>query len=78
VELSCPVCGKESLHQSRPRSFAERIRRLLTRHVPIRCHDCGWRGWRRTPALMSAGSTPREVRRELTEHELERLDPDKP
>jgi hypothetical protein len=45
--------------------------------VPIRCHDCGWRGWRRTPTLMPAGSATREVRRQLTEHELERLDPEK-
>ena len=78
VELSCPECGKESLRHSRPRSFAERIRRRLTKRVPFRCHSCGWRGWRRDLALHAAASAPREIRRELTDHELERLDPDKP
>jgi predicted RNA-binding Zn-ribbon protein involved in translation (DUF1610 family) len=78
VELSCPECGQESLHHSRPRSLAERIRLLLTRRVPWQCHDCGWRGWRRDLTLTPATSTPREVPRDLTEHELERLDRDKP
>lgn len=76
VELACPQCGEQELHHSRPRSFAERVRRRLTTTVPVRCHACGWRGWR--PPLVHATPTEtRDVHGELTEDELERLDPGK-
>ncbi len=32
---------------SRPRQSLERLRRLLTDTQPYRCHQCGWRKWRR-------------------------------
>jgi len=54
----------------------ERIRRWLTGQVPFRCHACDWRGWRRDQTDPPTG--PRGIHRELTESELDRLDPDKP
>jgi len=76
VDLACPQCGQQELHHSRPRSFAERARRWLTTRVPVRCHACGWRGWR-PPLAHEVEIGLRDVHRELTEDELERLDPDK-
>ena len=76
VTLPCPECGKASLHHSLPRSLIERVRRRLTGRVPFRCHACDWRGWRLDVEPMTKGT--REIRRELTDTELEGLDPDKP
>jgi predicted RNA-binding Zn-ribbon protein involved in translation (DUF1610 family) len=71
----CPDCGNtEALRRSRPRSFAERIRRRFTGRIPVRCHACGWRGWRHDDIDQQPGH--RGVHRELTESELERLDPE--
>jgi hypothetical protein len=56
--------------------LVERVRRLVTRRSLFRCHSCGWRGWRRIPPPPAV--KPREIHRDLTETELERLDPDNP
>jgi hypothetical protein len=74
VAQTCPSCGDVDVHHSRPRSPLERFRRRLTGRVPFRCHHCAWRGWRREvePGLADA---ERPIERELTESELERLDP---
>jgi len=52
----------------------ERARWRLTGRVPYRCHDCEWRGWR-TETAGGAGDMIRRIHRDLTDAELERLDP---
>jgi hypothetical protein len=44
----------------------------MTSRVLFRCHDCGWRGWLAEPA--PSGQTLREIRRDLTDAEIERLE----
>jgi hypothetical protein len=62
------------MHHSRTRTWIERLRRRMTGRVPYRCRACGWRGWRHEPAEGLHG--PRKVHRELTDAEIERLEPD--
>ncbi len=73
MALTCPAC-KAAMHHSRARSWVERLRRRLTGRVPFRCRECGWRGWREEPSEGLHG--PREIHRDLTDAELERLEPD--
>ena len=73
VEAACPECGCEEMHHSRPRSLGERIRRRLTGLVPVRCHACGWRGWR--PPLTHPATRSQKEDPELAGSELNR---DKP
>ncbi len=47
------------------------MRRSVTGLVPFRCYDCGWRGWR---AETSTANGPREIHRDLTDEEIERLE----
>ena len=44
----------------------------VTGLLPFRCHQCDWRGWRKDVA--PRGETLREVHKQLTEDELEKLD----
>jgi hypothetical protein len=73
VSPVCPVCGHHDVHHSRFRSWFERLRFNVTGLVPYRCHRCEWRGWRRdaTPG----GKSIREIHKQLTEDELDELDP---
>ena len=43
--IPCPSCGKYRYHKSHTRNIYERMRRLLLRQSPYRCHECGYRGW---------------------------------
>ena len=71
----CPRCGSQDIHHSRLRTWLERARWRLTGRVPYRCHDCEWRGWRSEPVAV-AGDMIRRIHRDLTDAELERLDPE--
>jgi hypothetical protein len=73
VSPFCPAC-RGAIHHSRSRSWLERVRRYVTRRVPYRCHTCNWRGWLRDTKRRPHGL--REIHRELTDAELERLEPD--
>jgi hypothetical protein len=77
VNEPCPGCGGHNVHHSRLRTHIERLRSRLTRRVPYRCHTCEWRGWRRDKAVPSSAEALRPIHRDLTEAELERLDPDR-
>jgi hypothetical protein len=44
--------------------------------VPFRCHECEWREWRSEPVPV-AGEMIRQIHRDLTDAELERLDPER-
>ena len=68
---TCPRCREPKLHHSRAKSAFERIRRRFTERVPFRCHGCGWRGWLQD---MVAEPPPRDVLRELTEEDYERIE----
>jgi hypothetical protein len=46
----------------------------MTGRLPFRCHQCGWRGWRED--TRPPGESLREVHKQLTDDELEDLDPD--
>jgi len=72
VNLTCPACGRHDVHHSRFRSWVERVRFNVTGLLPFRCHQCDWRGWRKDVA--PRGETLREVHKQLTEDELEKLD----
>ena len=50
------------------------MRRSVTGRVPYRCRRCNWRGWREH----LAGDTAKtgDVHRELTDAELEELEPE--
>jgi hypothetical protein len=76
VSDPCPRCGSHNIHHSRLRTWFERARRRVTRRAPYRCRKCEWRGWRHDDARAS-GDTIRQIHRELTDAELERLDPDR-
>jgi hypothetical protein len=41
----CPRCASANIHRSRPRSWAERVKKDWTYRRPYRCRDCNWRGW---------------------------------
>ena len=71
---ACPACGHLAVHHSRFRGWTERLRFNLTGRVPFRCHQCDWRGWRED-ASPAAGDASREVHKQLTEDELDELDP---
>ena len=71
---ACPACGHHDVHHSRFRGWAERLRFNLTGRVPFRCHQCNWRGWREDAA--PPGESLREVHKQLTDDELDDLDPD--
>jgi hypothetical protein len=70
----CPRCGGHDLHHSRLRNWVEKTRGRLTGFVPFRCHTCDWRGWR-SETRGSTAAELRQVHRELTEAELDQLDP---
>jgi hypothetical protein len=55
----------------------ERARRMITRRTPFRCHACAWRGWRQD-TVEGIGDQPRGVHRDLTDAELDQLEPDGP
>jgi UDP-GlcNAc:undecaprenyl-phosphate GlcNAc-1-phosphate transferase len=42
---ACHHCGAHALTRSRSRSFAERLRKVVSRKRLHRCSACGWRGW---------------------------------
>jgi hypothetical protein len=50
------------------------VRRSVTGRVPYRCRQCDWRGW--LEHVGGSARTKGEVRRELTDAELEELEPD--
>jgi predicted RNA-binding Zn-ribbon protein involved in translation (DUF1610 family) len=77
VTLPCPRCGSHDIHHSRYRTWFERARWRVTGRVPYRCHDCEWRGWRSDAAVRVSGESLRRIHRDLTEAELERLDPER-
>ena len=70
---SCPRCGGAA-HRSRTRSWFERVRRSVTGRVPYRCRLCNWRGWLEHVSDVSKTASG-EARRELTDEELEELEP---
>ena len=41
----CPACESTRVYPSRVRNPIEKVRQLLTRKRPFRCHECQWRGW---------------------------------
>jgi len=45
--------------------------------VPYRCRSCQWRGWRRDATARSSAEALRRIHRDLTDAELDRLDPDR-
>jgi FlaA1/EpsC-like NDP-sugar epimerase len=45
IEQPCPACQSSSLHRSRARTLAERMRRSYSDKRLFRCADCDWRGW---------------------------------
>ncbi len=47
--LNCPKCGSTKVYRSHTRSAWERWRREITAKCPLRCHRCGWRGWKPDP-----------------------------
>ena len=55
-------------------SWVERLRFGITGLVPYRCHKCDWRGWRED--LGRPADSLREVHKQLTDDELEDLDPE--
>ena len=75
VHSPCPRCGSQNIHHSRLRNWVERVRRLTGR-VPFRCHDCQCRVWRTEP-VAPTGDMIRRIHRDLTDAELERLDPER-
>jgi hypothetical protein len=77
VSEPCPGCRGHDIHHSRLRTPLERIRWRLTGRVPYRCHSCEWRGWRRAETPRAAAEALRRIHRDLTEAELERLDPER-
>jgi hypothetical protein len=43
---TCPECRSDRIHRSKARTIWKAWRKRLTRSVPFRCRQCGWRGWR--------------------------------
>jgi hypothetical protein len=76
VSEGCPSCGEPRVHRSRLKSPLERLRRVLTRRTPFRCERCNWRGWRR-PVGGGARFSRKIIHPELTDAELDRLDPER-
>ena len=74
MALFCPSCGGRDVHHSRLRSRFEMLRLFLTGRAPFRCRTCRWRGWRRNDGARAAEL--RIIHQDLTDAELERLDPE--
>jgi len=74
VSHHCPRCGSEDVHHSRFRTWIDRLRFNITGQVPFRCHQCDWRGWRQDRSR--PGESLREVHRQLTDAEIERIEID--
>jgi hypothetical protein len=45
MEQPCPKCQSLTLHRSRARTIAERVRRNFSVQRLFRCTTCDWRGW---------------------------------
>jgi FlaA1/EpsC-like NDP-sugar epimerase len=45
LKQSCPHCQSATLHRSRARTIAERLRRTSSVQRLFRCDTCNWRGW---------------------------------
>ena len=45
LKQSCPHCQSATLHRSRARTIAERLRRTSSVQRLFRCDTCDWRGW---------------------------------
>ena len=45
LKQSCPHCQSATLHRSRARTIAERLRRTSSIQRLFRCDTCNWRGW---------------------------------
>lgn len=55
----CPKCHGPFLHRTHRHSTFERIRSMVTRRYPVRCHACGYTAWSADPILVRlASSTP--------------------
>jgi len=50
------------------------VRRSVTGRVQYRCASCNWRGWRED--IRPGPHGLREIHRDLTDAEIERLEPD--
>jgi hypothetical protein len=55
VAEPCPKCQSLTLHRSKARTLAERIRRNFSPQRPFRCAKCDWRGWLRPLHFGEAG-----------------------
>ncbi len=75
--LACRKCGSRNVHHSRLRTWFERLWWRFSDRAPFRCHDCDWRAWLADPGPRTNGGMIREIHRDLSEAELERLDPDR-
>lgn len=75
VPLVCPACGGQRLHHSRLKTWYERVRWHATGRVPWRCEACGARSWHGNEAVAANGL--RRVHPELTDTELDGLDPER-
>ena len=77
---TCPECRSDRIHRSRSRNIWEAWRKRLTRSVPFRCHQCGWRGW--TDAALdfidhhSIGASSLQGSHLLRAGELNKVSPD--
>jgi hypothetical protein len=75
VSFSCTACGGR-LHHSRLKTWYDRARWRTTGLVPWRCGKCGKRAWHRDAGTAMTIDEARDVRPQLTERELDGLDPD--
>jgi hypothetical protein len=73
VNHTCPTCGSDDVHHSRPRSFGEKLRIQFTEKVPFRCYACGWRDW--LPETPEPAKPRPDAHEQPTDIELEKLDP---
>jgi hypothetical protein len=82
--MTCPACGSARVFPSRLRNPFERLREMLTDMQPHRCHDCGWRKWRKlrvhpeSPDVQPEDLRTGRVSEPVTSSDLDQLDSSTP
>jgi predicted nucleic-acid-binding Zn-ribbon protein len=52
-KLPCPRCGEFRFHKSHAKTYFNKLKKLIIRKRPYRCHQCGYKTWVKSSILKS-------------------------
>lgn len=73
---NCPKCHGPFLGRVHRHSSFERLRSLVTRRLPVRCHACGHTFWSADPILVRLSSSGEATSSPVENARLDEFDPD--